>query len=221
MAFHAAINLTFHGLGTPSPSVVAEERPYWLSRPAFEDVLDRVATRHHVRLFFDDGNASDVDIALPALSARGLTASFYVVAGRIGKPGFLSRDGLEEILASDMPVGSHGWHHQPWRGLAPAELDKEIRGSRECLEQIIQRPVTAAACPFGAYDRRALACLRSAGYRRVYTSDQGPTRAGTWLQPRTSLHQVAQEDPLSQVDLDPSAPGTLIHEAKLFLKRWR
>jgi len=35
-----------------------------------------------VQLSFDDGNRSDVGIALPALLERELSATFFVVAGR-------------------------------------------------------------------------------------------------------------------------------------------
>ena len=40
------------------------------------------------RISFDDGNASDVEVALEALRASGdLTASFFVLAGRLGSAG--------------------------------------------------------------------------------------------------------------------------------------
>ena len=50
-----------------------------------------------MRISFDDGNASDLDIALGALLERGLVGSFFVVAGRIGSRGSLDSDGLREL----------------------------------------------------------------------------------------------------------------------------
>ena len=48
------------------------EAPYWISELMFETILDRVAAAPaRYRLSFDDGNASDHDIALPRLLARG------------------------------------------------------------------------------------------------------------------------------------------------------
>ena len=45
-----------------------------------------------MRISFDDGNASDLEIGLPALLERGLTATFFVLAGRLGRPGSLDAD---------------------------------------------------------------------------------------------------------------------------------
>jgi hypothetical protein len=41
--------------------------------------------------------------------------------------------------------------------------------------------------PFGAYDRRLLERLRTAGVAGVYSSDGGTAREGAWLQGRNSL----------------------------------
>ena len=53
-----------------------------------------------MRLSFDDGNSSDVEIALPALRERGLPRRFFVVAGRLDRPGSLSRDDVRELHAT-------------------------------------------------------------------------------------------------------------------------
>src|SRR5262245_37046734 len=61
------INLSFHGVGTP-PLAPREpgEHDYWIGHDGFLAVLDEVVGRDDVRLSFDDGNASDVEAALPA-----------------------------------------------------------------------------------------------------------------------------------------------------------
>lgn len=58
------------------------------------DWLPRVSAdmRILIELTFDDGNASDLTIAAPALQARGLAASFFVCASRIGQAGDLGAE---------------------------------------------------------------------------------------------------------------------------------
>ena len=56
-------------------------------------------------------------IALPALRERGLTATFFVVAGRLGEPGFLDERGVRALADAGMAIGCHGMRHRPWRGL--------------------------------------------------------------------------------------------------------
>ena len=171
------INLTFRGVGGRTRHLGPEEEDVWLSSQQFTSVLDAVADRGDVRISFDDGNASDVHNALPALRARGLTATFFVVTGRPATPGFLDDEDVSTRAAAGMTIGCHGMHHRPWRKLGEGELREETLVSRRRLEEIVGRPVTLAACPFGSYDRRVLRSLRRYGYDRVFTSDRGTTRS--------------------------------------------
>jgi peptidoglycan/xylan/chitin deacetylase (PgdA/CDA1 family) len=159
----------------------------WISEQTLCLVLDRVAAEPTVRMSFDDGNASDVELALPRLIERGLSATFFVVADRIGRDGYASASDLRALVGAGMEIGSHGLTHRSWRGLAAPELSDELVRSRALIEDAAGTAVNAAACPFGAYDRRVLNGLREAGYSRVYTSDGGAARDFDWLQPRNSL----------------------------------
>ena len=74
-------NISFHGIGTPEgPEREPDEHRYWVTESAFLRVLDLCASVPNVRLSFDDGNASDAAIALPALLERGLSADFFPIA---------------------------------------------------------------------------------------------------------------------------------------------
>ena len=126
-----------------------------------------------MRITFDDGNASDVEHALPALRRRGLTGTFFVVAGRLGEPGFLDADGVRALAAAGMTVGSHGMRHRPWRELDDRRCTRSSSTPSGSSRTWSERPVTEAACPFGSYDRRVLGALRRSAYRHVYTSDRG------------------------------------------------
>lgn len=183
------VNLTFHGIGTPSRPLDPGEGRTWVSVAQFETALDEVVDRRDdVRITFDDGNASDVEIALPRLAHRGLTASFFVLAGRIGEPGRLDTSDVHELIGAGMSVGSHGWAHRDWRTLTQAEAVEEFEVAPRVLSDITGRRVSEAAIPFGSYDRHVLRHLRRAGVMRVFSSDGGVARRSTWLQPRTSLH---------------------------------
>jgi peptidoglycan/xylan/chitin deacetylase (PgdA/CDA1 family) len=216
------LNLTFHGVGDPDRALDPGETGVWVSRREFASVLDAVAGRDDVRITFDDGNASDLEHALPALAGRGLRATFFVVAGRLGTAGFLDAAGVRALCDAGMAIGCHGMRHRPWRTLDDDALREELLDARHRLEEIVQRPVAEAACPFGAYDRRVLRGLRRYGYARVYTSDRGSARAGAWLQPRTSIGPSADAAHLDAVaGTDRSAHRALTRRAKLAVKRWR
>src|SRR5438034_8841581 len=74
----SVVNLTVHGVGTPPRELDPGEDIAWISIEQLEQVLDAAVGRPDVRITFDDGNCSDVEIALPRLLERGLTAEFFV-----------------------------------------------------------------------------------------------------------------------------------------------
>ncbi len=214
--------LTFHGLGTPSRPLPAGEDHYWLEGSIYEAILDLVKNRPDVLITFDDSNVSDFVIALPALLARQMTATFFVVSERINQPGFLTTAQILEMAQAGMSIGSHGTQHRPWATLGPKDLHDELTTSRKVLEDLLGRPIREAACPFGSYNRRVLHALRVAGYERVYTSDQGPAHRHEWLSARNT---VTRPQPLqyARAALGPPVSGlpAALRSVKLMLKRWR
>jgi peptidoglycan/xylan/chitin deacetylase (PgdA/CDA1 family) len=216
------ITLTFHGVGSSMRDLEPSEADVWMSRDGFLRVLDSAAGRDDVRITFDDGNSSDVELALAALRERGLFATFFVVAGRIGTPGFLDAPAIRELAAAGMVIGSHGMRHRRWAGLGEPSLREELVDARTLIEEITRRPVTEAACPFGAYDRRALMALRDSGYHRVYTSDRGTARPGEFLQARNTVEPRDGKDLLERIAATEAALlRAWARRVKLAVKRWR
>jgi peptidoglycan/xylan/chitin deacetylase (PgdA/CDA1 family) len=181
-------NLCFHGIGTPQRELEPGEDEFWLGVDQFEEMLAMI--RHHpfINITIDDGNASDLTHALPALLAHGLTATFFIVADRIDLPGALSSEAIPELVRSGMRVGTHGLAHHPWRRLGDQGLEAEMSAAR-LIADVAGAPVREAACPFGSYDRRVLGALRRHGFTRVSTVDRGRAGHGSWLQPRYTVRK--------------------------------
>jgi peptidoglycan/xylan/chitin deacetylase (PgdA/CDA1 family) len=217
-----AINLTFHGVGEIERRLDPGEEQYWVGREQFESTLDSVAGRNDVRIMFDDGNESDLRYALPELRRRGLKATFFVVAGRLGVPGFLDQAGVRELAAEGMTIGCHGMRHRSWRRLGEQALTEEMVDARRLLEQVVERAVTEAACPFGLYDRRVLHWLRRSGYTRIYTSDGGTAESDGWMQARTSVRAGDEPGLVDHIlTHESSLPSVLRRRLKVTVKRWR
>jgi peptidoglycan/xylan/chitin deacetylase (PgdA/CDA1 family) len=213
--------LTFHGLGEPPGSVGDSERDVWIAVEWFEAIVDALP-QAGVGLAFDDGNASDVESALPALSSRELSARFFVLAGRIGSAGYLSAEDVAELSAAGMKIGSHGRDHRDWRGLTRGELREELVSSRAVLAELAGADITEAACPFGSYDRRVLSTLRATGYQQVFTSDGGTHAVGSWLCSRTTVSKSRPlRDWLDLASHGADRPPGAVQLGKRLLKRVR
>lgn len=180
-------NLCFHGIGSITHEREPGESRYWVTEDGFLRILDEVRESPHVRLSFDDGNRSDVSIALPALRERELRASFFALAGRLDDPASLSSSDLGALRSADMTIGSHGWTHTPWRGLGEEEARRELVDARTALAEASGGEIDDAALPLGRYDRQLLGRLARVGYRTVYTSDRLPARSAAWIQSRYSV----------------------------------
>lgn len=141
-----------------------------------------------VALTFDDGYASVVETAWPILRERGLPATLFVVSGFLaGARRFAwdrhqrDHDGLRLSTAAEvaaaaedgLDVGSHTVSH-PWLPqLGPAELRRELAGSRDALEDLLGRAITSVAYPTGGWDPAVRRAAGDAGYRIGITVDRG------------------------------------------------
>lgn len=194
--------INFHGVGRPGRPLDTGEAPFWVSTEHFQRLLDRIAghpARDSLAITFDDSNASDLAIALPELRGRGLAATFFVLTGRLDRPGSLTRADIVELRSAGMNIGSHGVGHSDLTALAPEALTTELKRSRDELESICGAPVRSFAIPFGRYNRTVLHALARSGYDTVYTSDGGPARRGDFVQPRRSIRSDMTAPQLERV----------------------
>jgi peptidoglycan/xylan/chitin deacetylase (PgdA/CDA1 family) len=182
------LNLGFHGIGAPEGRDFGEgERDFWATRELLEATLDAAIDRPDIAISFDDGNLTDIEIVLPALLKRGLSATFFIVPGWLGSPGFIDADGVRKLADSGMTIGNHGLAHLRWTPLTPDELTHEVVDARCRLEQLSGTPIRTLAIPYGDYDDDALALVREHAYDHVFTSDGGTADPTAWLQPREHL----------------------------------
>jgi len=180
--------LIFHGVGPwPSRPVEDGERDFWSAENTLSGAIDLALANRNIEISFDDGNLSDLSVAAPLLAEKGLSATFFVLGGRIGWTDFLSKPDIRELDRLGMTIGSHGMDHVHWPSVDDAALDRELSRSKSLLEDILGKPVPDAAVPFGDFDGRSLRRALGAGYRKVYTSSGGLASKTMRIVPRTSV----------------------------------
>ncbi len=195
--------LMYHELEVPGRALAAEGpgyAVYCITRDTFRAQLDALAdaglrgaslgetlARGDARtlaLTFDDGCETDWTEAAPALRDRGFGATFFVIAGFLGRRGYLAPAQLRELAAAGFEIGSHSVTHRMLTALEPRELADELAGSRARLEDAAGVRVTHFSCPHGRWSPAIAAAARRAGYETVSTSEaglNGPTTSGTRL----------------------------------------
>jgi peptidoglycan/xylan/chitin deacetylase (PgdA/CDA1 family) len=147
-----------------------------LSIEAARDVLTagrRPLRARGVVLTFDDAWADNHANALGPLSRHRLPATLYAPSHLLGTPGYMTRAQLLEMDAAGVTIGAHSRTHPDLRACAPGELDSEVRGSKEDLEDLLGKPVTSFAYPTGLLDDRVVAAVGAAGFTSAMTTDPG------------------------------------------------
>jgi len=124
---------------------------------------------------FDDAFESFFDLALPELVSRGMNATVFVPAAKIGltnswdnKSGVQKRRIMDEemlhIAASQgIEIGSHGWNHRNLLQCNDTELREEIFSSRQRFREM-GFDADFFAYPFGDFSPRFFPLLQEAGY---------------------------------------------------------
>jgi len=167
--------LNYHSVGNASEAFTVDESAFnqqldWLIAAGFRtvllhDVLERQNLKHAVVLTFDDGTDDALTRVLPALRRRGLRGTFFIVTGFVGRPGYLSWDGVRALAAAGMEIGSHGVDHARLSDLPDDRVRDELGVSKRDLEDQLHRPIEVLAYPYNAVRPRLEKAAAEAGYR--------------------------------------------------------
>jgi peptidoglycan/xylan/chitin deacetylase (PgdA/CDA1 family) len=152
-----------------------------------------------VVITFDDGFTSAVENAVPVLQAHGFTATFYLVAGLMGKssrwlgtdPGMsrpmLDWEGARGLRALGFTCGSHTVTHPKLTQLDPASRLEELTRSRKILQDGLGDSVDHFAYPYGDHDGSVRDEVERCGYRSAVSVKIGLSEGDDDLY---ALHRV-------------------------------
>jgi peptidoglycan/xylan/chitin deacetylase (PgdA/CDA1 family) len=150
-----------------------------------EDVLHGPPKPGTIVLTFDDGWCNWVSVAAPLLERLGVRATFYLcpglwggqhadVAGPEGR--LLDEDGARILHERGFALGAHSLTHPDLRSLGDGALERELRASKEAVEEITGRACRTFAYPFGLFDARVVRAAGAAGYELAFGWLPGPWR---------------------------------------------
>ena len=136
-----------------------------------------------VAVTFDDAFESILEDGLPILKEHGLPAGIFVPAGNLGKRPEWSMDDncpdKDEIVMNEQQIAaldkenieifSHTLSHSLLTELCDSELETELVGSKQKLEQIVGHEILGISYPYGNYDARVYEAVKKAGYKSGFT----------------------------------------------------
>lgn len=170
-----------------TPEVFAEHMT-WLARRRRVVPLAEAASRATssgrlprglAALTFDDGFIGLHANAFRIMTAVGVPATIFLVAETLTKQGrpvdwvdgvppgaltTLSEPQVLEMRDAGVEFGSHSYSHRDLTQLSQAECERDLKDSRDALQDLLHRPVTHIAYPRGMFNERVQKAARKAGF---------------------------------------------------------
>jgi peptidoglycan/xylan/chitin deacetylase (PgdA/CDA1 family) len=186
------IALMYHAVGAANGPAV--DPHYRVDEKRFRDQLalsirhgggaisthDWLAGKRGVIYTFDDGLASDHDLAWPILASAGGRGDFFVNPAQVGTPGYATWTQLRAMSDGGMSIQSHGLDHRHFlTELSPHHLREELRRARLEIEDKVGKPVTLLAPPGGRSPARLEQIAIECGYTHVLDSRPGRVESET------------------------------------------
>lgn len=84
---------------------------------------------------------------------------------------FITTKELQQLAQNELiEIGAHSVTHSPLSSLTETEQRKEIRDSKQMLENTLARPIRNFAYPYGDYNQLSVELVRQAGFERACTT---------------------------------------------------
>lgn len=140
-----------------------------------------------ILITMDDGYNDVVKNALPILKEFGYRATLFAYPVFVNSKNGLTPAQLRQLRAEGWDVGSHSYSHPKLTKTEPGEtpekyakrLNWELAGSRRKLQEWLGAPVEYLAYPYGLWNQAVADAARAAGYKIMFTVNQGTNAPDT------------------------------------------
>ncbi|MDF5759262.1 polysaccharide deacetylase family protein [Spongiactinospora sp. TRM90649] len=117
-------------------------------------------------LAFDDGLASQAE-AVRLLRGNGLTATFYIPSGLLGRTGRMTPAQVRDLAKAGHEIGGHTLTHARLPDLPPDARRRQLCDDRTALRTLTGQDVRSVAYPYDASDPATTRIARSCGYQHI------------------------------------------------------
>ncbi|HEV2905611.1 MAG TPA: polysaccharide deacetylase family protein [Pyrinomonadaceae bacterium] len=142
---------------------------------------------------FDDGYRNFYTVAGPLLIERRMPSAMFLIVDRVRQNGdavgaswadtddekYLSWSEIKQLAEKGVEFGSHTCTHRKLTELPSAEVDTELRQSKDAISRQLQLHDLPLAYPYGFTSDSIASVARSLGYSCAITTETGFNDAGT------------------------------------------
>ena len=159
--------------------------------------------RKMATMTFDDGFEALYEHAWPVLARHKMGATVFIVAETLvdgGKPvdwvetpppfplKTLTLEQIHEMQHSGIQFESHSYSHADLTTLGEAECERDLRASREVLEDLLGRRVSYLAYPRGKHNAKVRRAAARAGFSHAFSLPERYESRGDYAVPRVGVY---------------------------------
>ena len=127
-----------------------------------------------IAITFDDGIIDNYEIAAPLLLEKNIPFTIFVITDNIrrGINHYMNESQLIQISKNPLvTIGSHTRSHKRLSLLSYTEILNEVKESKDYLEQILGKSITAFSYPYGIYNNKIINVVKESGYKLAFNSN--------------------------------------------------
>jgi peptidoglycan/xylan/chitin deacetylase (PgdA/CDA1 family) len=121
-----------------------------------------------VMITFDDTRGEQYSIGAAEMKKYNFKAVFFVMTVSINRPNYLSKDEIKDLSSSGNCIAAHTWDHHMVTKYSGEDWNIQLVKPKTKLEEIIEKPITNFAYPFGLCNKEAIPEIKKSGYKMAY-----------------------------------------------------
>tara|TARA_R110000868_G_scaffold289288_3_gene549423 strand:- start:10896 stop:11750 length:855 start_codon:yes stop_codon:yes gene_type:complete len=121
-----------------------------------------------VMITFDDTREEQYTIGATEMKKYGFKGVFFVMTVSINRPKYLSKEQIKDLSDSGNVIAAHTWDHHMVTKYSGDDWNIQLNKPKAKLEEIIGKPVTYFAYPFGLWNPSVIPEIKKSGYQMAF-----------------------------------------------------
>lgn len=131
-------------------------------------VYNKTLPEKPVMITFDDTRGEQYSIGAAEMKKHNFKGVFFVMTVSINRPNYLSAAQIKDLSDAGNCIAAHTWDHHMVTKYADEDWNTQLVKPKARLEEIIGKPITDFAYPFGLWNAAAIPEIKKSGYKMAY-----------------------------------------------------
>lgn len=140
-----------------------------IEKEGYKIVKEITNPKKEILITFDDGFRGIYE-NFSYFHEHQIPIKIFLILDHIGRSNYLTKEEVNELLSTGLvTIGSHTLSHRNLDELSDVEIRKELRESKQHLEEMFDVVIDELCYPRGRFNKKVIDLARNNGYRLQYS----------------------------------------------------